>query len=96
MTVKKLSSLRRSPRISPRLGVSASNHLIHVSPHSSRLVGLSASGCGGGVEMPGGVLILRRIASGHMTAREAQAQVYPGIAGLYTVLGDFFVGLWWF
>jgi hypothetical protein len=40
------------------------------------------------VEMPGGVLILRRITTAHVPAFEAQPQVDPGIAGFDAVFAD--------
>ena len=40
----------------------------------------------GRVEMPGGVLILRRIAAADMPAFETEAQVYPRIPDSQTIL----------
>jgi hypothetical protein len=40
----------------------------------------------GRVEMLGGVLILRIVAAAHMSTRETDAQVYPGISNFQTVL----------
>ena len=40
----------------------------------------------GRVEMPGGVLILRIVTAAHMSTRETEAQVYPGISHFQTVL----------
>ena len=40
----------------------------------------------GGVEVPGGVLVLRRVAAANMAAGEAKAQVYPAVADLQTLL----------
>jgi hypothetical protein len=44
------------------------------------------------VEVFRGVLVLGRVATPHMPARQAQAQVNPFIAGLNAVLTDMFVG----
>jgi hypothetical protein len=41
---------------------------------------------GGGVEMPGGVLILRIVAATDMSTGETEAQVHPGITDFQTVL----------
>ena len=40
----------------------------------------------GRVEMLGGVLILRIVTAAHMSTRETDAQVYPGISNFQTVL----------
>jgi len=40
----------------------------------------------GRVEMPGGVLVLRIVTAAHMSTRETDAQVYPGISHFQTVL----------
>jgi hypothetical protein len=40
----------------------------------------------GRVEMPGGVLVLGRVAAAHMSTRETEAQVYPAISNFQTVL----------
>jgi hypothetical protein len=37
------------------------------------------------VKMFGGVLILRRVATAHVSAGETQTQVHPGIASLHAV-----------
>jgi hypothetical protein len=39
-------------------------------------------GMAGGVVVLGRVFVLRRVAAAHVTAREAQAQMHPGIADL--------------
>ena len=40
----------------------------------------------GGVEVPGGMLVLRGIAAANMPAFEAETQVYPRIADFQTIL----------
>ena len=40
----------------------------------------------GGVEMPSGVLVLRRVAAANMAARQAETQMHPAISGFQTVL----------
>ena len=40
----------------------------------------------GRVEMLGGMLILRIVAAAHMSTRETEAQVHPGISHFQTVL----------
>jgi hypothetical protein len=46
----------------------------------------------GFVEMLGGVLVLGRVATAHMSTAEAQAQVYPGVARLNAVLANMLIG----
>src|ERR1700687_4034223 len=43
------------------------------------------------VEMPGGVLVLGRVAAAHMPARETQTQMHPRIASLDTFLTHMFI-----
>jgi hypothetical protein len=43
------------------------------------------------VEMLGSVLVLRRVAAANMPARQAQPQMYPGVAGFDTVLTHMFI-----
>ena len=43
------------------------------------------------VEMFGRVLVLRRVSTTHMSAREAEAQMNPRIAGLHAVFAHMFV-----
>jgi hypothetical protein len=45
------------------------------------------------VEMFGGVLVLRRIATAHMSTTETQAQMDPGIASFDAVLTHMLVRL---
>jgi hypothetical protein len=40
----------------------------------------------GGVEMLGSMFVLGRITAAHMSTRETQSKVYPGIASFQTVL----------
>ena len=63
------------------------HHLIDITPDPilSRLEGLNDR-MGGRVEMPGGVLVLRIVTAAHMSTRETEAQVYPGISDFQTVL----------
>ena len=46
----------------------------------------------GRVEMPGGVLVLGRVAAAHMSTGETEAQVDPGISNFQTVLTS--IGAW--
>jgi hypothetical protein len=48
------------------------------------------------VEMLGGVLVLGRVATGHMSADQAHAQVNPRIASLNAVFTHMLVGLSYF
>jgi hypothetical protein len=43
----------------------------------------------GGVKVFGGVFVLRRIAASYVAARQAQAQVEPGVAHLQTFFAAF-------
>lgn len=65
---------------------------VYITPHPgfSRLVGTDERVLRL-VEMFGGVLVLGRITTSHMSTNKAQAQVNPGIAGLNTVLTDVLV-----
>jgi len=62
---------------------------VYITPHPgfSRLVGTDERVLRL-VEMFGGVLVLGRITTSHMSTNKAQAQVNPGVAGLNTVLTD--------
>jgi len=46
----------------------------------------------GGVEMFCGMFIFRGIAAAHMSAGQAEAQVHPTVANLYTLFAA--LGLW--
>ena len=61
--------------------------LVNVTPDPvlTRLDGLNERVVGG-VEMPGGVLILRIVTAPDMSTGETEAQVYPGISNFQTVL----------
>jgi hypothetical protein len=41
-----------------------------------------------GVKMLGGVFILRRVATAHVAAYQAQAQMHPAVAHLYALRAD--------
>src|SRR5712692_3091380 len=62
------------------------NHLVDVTPDPvlTRLEGLD-NGVVGGVKMPGGVLILRRVTATNMSTRETEAQVHPGVTCFQTI-----------
>jgi hypothetical protein len=44
------------------------------------------------LEVFGGMLVLGRVATAHMSATETQAQVNPSVTGLNAVLANMFVG----
>jgi hypothetical protein len=62
---------------------------VYITPHPgfSRLVGTDERVLRL-VKMFGGVLVLGRITTSHVSTNKAQAQVNPGVAGLNTVLTD--------
>ena len=63
------------------------HHLVDVTPDPvlSRLEGLNDRMVGG-VEMLGGMLVLRRVAAANMPTRQTEAQMHPAISGFQTVL----------
>ncbi len=63
------------------------HHLVDITPGPvlSRLEGLNDRMVGG-VEMPGGVLVLRRVTAANMPTRQTEAQMHPAISGFQTVL----------
>ena len=63
------------------------HHLVDVTPDPvlARLEGLNDRMVDG-VEMPGGVLVLRRVAAADMPTGETEAQMHPAISGFQTVL----------
>jgi hypothetical protein len=71
--------------------------LVDVTPDPG-LAGLDRAHHGmlGVVEMLGRVFILRRVATGGISADEAHAQVNPGVAGFDAIFADMFIGFSYF
>jgi hypothetical protein len=72
-------------------------HFIDIAPHP-RLSRLNRANQGmmNVVEMFGGVLVLRRVATSNVSARQAHPEMHPRVTDLHTVFTDMLGGLGYF
>jgi hypothetical protein len=93
----KLIRYRNPNSVASRWGASGQDivqfQFVHVTPDPGlpRFIGTD-EGVLRFFEMFGGVLVLRRVATAHVTTTETQAQVNPGVPGLNAVFTDVLVG----